>query len=601
MPLVSLAYPAAGNNTAKAPVLFSRGEAGRFIQLTGNLRIHEGRYRTRYSIEERPIYGDTEVVANWKARHTQAAIWYDPRSGQGTHYIGIGPARIVESAAGVLYSLTPAGRGYEVRDISNGMTAPARYRIAWLCQGENYVIRTDNVSPVQIFDGKTTFGSVGFSSVAKEASRFPNGSGPTVYAGGRLWTVLFGRRIYVSDALHQINQTDASDLLKFTDQSYDYTNTYFSPPTDAGDIALLTVTVSSGFDTSRAQGEVLAGCPDGPECWAVTLGIARELWSTANMRHTRSKETSPTGPAAFWVRDGDILMRTSRGIESLNLLEKERTKLGNSVIDLAAEMREVLKRDSEDALLFCSMINPLKWDRLFCTVAPVIEDRRHWHRGWITANWNPMSERNPQNYAWEGLHMLPRSTGRVVQFLSFRENGTSRVLALLDKDGTSKGLCELTQNEWHDRDTEGNPVPIDQFILTRRITAGGPFAATTFGELRLFLDDTRTDVSLQVYTRTNVSRTFRLAKTLEVQVVDKRGAALACGKDGDGGYDLGTPFSDEKNIRWVQILVRFTGVTSIDLALDASEPQALTNESVGDCVNLESDPLCDFDPFAATL
>ena len=599
--LVSLAYPAAGNNTAKAPVLFSKGEAGRFIQLTGNLRIHEGRYRTRHSIEERPIYGDDTTVAAWKSRHTQAAIWYDPRSGQGTHYIGVGPARIVESAAGVLYSLTPAGRGYEVRDISNGMVAPSRYRIAWLCQAENYVFRTDNVSPVQIYDGKTTFGSVGFSSVAKNAARFPNGSGPTVYAGGRVWTVLFGRRIYVSDALHQVNQTDASDLLKFTDQTLDFINTYFAPPTDEGDIALLTVTVSSGFNTSRAQGEILAGCPDGPACWGVTLGIPREQWPTTDMRHTRSKETSPTGPMALWVRDGDILMRTARGIESLNLLAQERQKIGNSVIDLGAEMREVLRRDSEDALLFCSMVNPIKWNRLFCTVSPVIEDKRHWHRGWITANWNPMSEHNPLNYAWEGLQMLPRSMGRVVQFLSFRENGSSKVLALLDKDGESKGVCELTQNDGPDLDAEGNAVEIDQFILTRRITAGGPFMASSFGELRLFLDDTRTNVNLQVYTRTNVNRTFRLFKTLEVTVVDARAVEIACGQDGDGGFMLGQPFSDESNVRWVQILVRFTGITSIDFALEANELQALPNEAVGDCVTLESDPLCDFDPFAATL
>ncbi len=43
------------------------------------------------------------------------------------------------------------------------------------------------------------------------------------------------------------------------------------------------------------------------------------------MRHSRSEEVAATGPRAFFVRDGDILMRTSKGIESVNLVSSSAT------------------------------------------------------------------------------------------------------------------------------------------------------------------------------------------------------------------------------------------------------------------------------------
>jgi len=598
--LVSLAYPAAGNNTARAPVYLSRTEAGRFIALTGNLRIKEGRYRTRHRIIDKPIYGNDQQVAEWKSLHTQSAIWYEPRSGQGTHYIGVGPPRVIESAGGKLFSLTEAGIGFEVKDISSGMQAPDRYRLAWLCQGENYVIRSDGFAPVQIFDGKVTVGSPGYSQVAKEAARFPNACGPTVYAGGRFYTTLFGRRIYASDSLHQVNQDSAIDLLKFTDQSYDYINVYFAPPADDGDVTALTVSIDSGFDNSRAQGEVITMCEN--SIWGIALGIDRELWPVTKMRHSRSKETSATGPNAFWVRDGDILMRTARGIESLNLLNRDRAAVGTSVLDLGIQMHEILRRDPEDALLFASLVNPLNLNRMFCTVTPIVEGLRHYHLGWLTANWNPMQEQVSRGYAWEGLNMLPASIGRVIQFLSFRSKGTSRVLALVDKgNGQSKGLCELTQEEGNDVDAEGNNVEIPQFLLTRRLSAAGPFEATTFSTLRLFLDDVRSNVVAKVFVRSNKKRSWKLHKEISVEVVNNRGEPVVCSEGADDGYDLGKPFTDQKDVRWVQILVRFTGITSIDLAIEASDPQSLTSGNSASCVKAEADPVCDFDPFADAL
>ena len=594
--LTSLAYPASqGVNTTATPTLFDQRLAGSFIQLAGNLRIKDGRFRTRHRVVEAAITGD--ALDQWRADHTQAAIWYSPQRGQGVHYLGTGPERMIESAAGRLYSLTPKGHGYEVKDITGDMRGREDLPLAHLCQGENYVIRTDGASQTAIYDGKSTFGSPGYNQLAKESARFPNAAGPVIYAGGRFWVVLFGRRIYASDALHQLDQIGASDLLKFSDQTYDFQNVYFAPPADHNDIVALCVTINSGFDNSRAQGEVLAVCR-GPALWGVQLGLARASWPTANMRKTRSVETAPTGQYAFAVRDGDILMRTPRGIESLNLLARERSTLGNVAIDLSAEMRGILGYDDERLLAYASLINPVRWDRLFCTCAPVECGNRHYHLGWVAANWNPMSERAPKSFGWEGVQMLPREIGRVIQFITFRHDGGSRILALVDKDdGCSKGVVELTRDDGVDILADGTTKEIEWYLMTRRLSTSGPYFTSSFQDLHLFLDDIRGEVKIEILKRTDKNREWKSVREITVNAVEENGERSISPEKTDGTFSLGQPFADDQSIRWGQLLVRGSGVTSIDLAMSATNGGQASTAVDDEMVLVENDPACQFDPF----
>lgn len=597
--LTSLAFPAtAGVNTSRAPVFFDPKLSGQFIQLAGNLRIKDGRFRTRHRVVEMAVTGD--AVDDWKSRHTQSALWYSPQSGQGSHYLGVGPGRLIETAGGRLYELREEGFGLKVSDISGGMQADETRPLAYLCQGENYVIRTDGVSPTMIYDGKATFGSAGYNQLAKEAARFPNAAGPVLYAAGRFWVVLFGRRVYASDALHQTNQSTAEDLLRFTDQTYDFQNVYFAPPADCGDITGLFVTVSSGFDNSRAQGEVMVNCANSA-LWGIQLGVPRAQWASSPMRHMRSVETGAAGHLAFSVRDGDVLMRTPRGIESLNLLARERQTLGSAAIDLGAELRNLISYDHEGSLTYCSMINPLRWNRLFCTTAPIVDGLRRWHLGWVTANWNPMSERAPRSYAWEGVSMLPREIGRVIQFVQFRESSSSRVMAVVDKDdGASKGVVEFTQEDGDDMLGDGSTKPVDWYLMTRCLMTGGPYATSHFKDLRLFLDDIRTDVRVEVFVRSDKKRSFELFRWIDVSVVDEDGNPSISPQGSDRSFSMGNPFVNDQNTRWVQILVKGRGVTSIDLAIDADPGSSSVSGVDAECELVENDDTCGFDPYYPT-
>lgn len=599
--LTSLCYPAAyGCNATDEPVMLDPRLAGRFVQLAGNMRIENNRWRTNFRTRE--LQGAGDGYESWRTKHTQGAIWYLPRAGQGSTYLGKGNARIIESAAGRLFTLEPKNDTFEVLDVSGGNVAYANLRLAWLCQGENYVIRTDGVSQTQIYDGTNpVYYSSGYNRYAKTASRFPNGAGPTVYAGGRFWTVLFGRRIYASNSLHQIDQVSAVDLLSFTDQTYDYINVYFSPPGEDGDIAALCASINSGFQDSRAQGEVLAMC-SGPTVWGVQLGVPRTQWPTTNMRRSRSKETAATGPCAFYVRDGDILMRTTKGIESMNLLARERSTLGNPTIDLGADLIDILGRDDEASLLFASMVNPAKWNRMLCTVAPQIVGARHFHLGWVTANWNPLNQRVPAGLAWEGLQTLPAQMGRVIQFLEARIDGKTRLMALLDKDdGIDKGLAEMTLEEGGDVLADGTVVPKQWFIQTKKLTPGGVFRTAGYGCFLLYLENAMTDVLVEIFIRSSNNQQFKLVRTVEMQVEVMPDDVFGCAKKGEKLISLGKLAVEFKEATWIQILMKGVGVVTVDLALKADEPDAPDEKPDKECVVATSDYLCDHDPYYSAM
>ena len=608
--IISLAFPAAdGCNNNEDPVLFSDKLRGTFVQQATNMRIYRNRWRTRYQIKGVPVTGDDATVAQWQADHTQNAIWYLPNSGQGTHYIGKGVPRVIESAAGRLYCLTPNGNTLALTDISGGVQAYPPLRLAWLTQAENYVFRTDGGSPTQIWDGSgTVFGSPGYNSQAKDRSRFPNAAGPTVYAGGYMWVTLFGRRLYVSDSLHETDPIGASDLLNFTDQSYDTTNVYFAPPTSEGDIVSLAVSASSGYDSSRAQGEVLSMCR-GPAIWAVALGIPRTdssgagTWATADMRHTRSLECAATGPNAFFVRDGDILMRTNRGIESLNMLARERSlslgsSMGNSAVDMGANMYRILQADDENSLLFASLINPIRWSRLLCTAGPVIKGPRHYHMGWVAANWNPVGVSQPSNFAWEGVGTLPCSMGRIIQFLPAVVNGITTVYGLVDKgDGTSKGVVQFGETEGHDIDDDGNRLPIEWSLTFHPFTTGGLYKPSEFGSMYLSLWQMMTDVSVTIYARDNLDRTFRAWKKASVKINQDKSTIFCCGNGASRKMTLGKPTLTRTKIDWVQFKIVGTGVASVDMALRPDFPNEPSDAPDPDCVTAQGDPPCYDDPF----
>jgi hypothetical protein len=593
--VISLAFPAApGVNTSDELTLFSQGQVGRFIQYATGLRVENNRWHSAYAIKEHEITGSLADLDEWHAANHQAAIWYQPTKGQGNHYIGKGVDRIIETSAGKLWSITPKGNRFELSDISSGQRARADVKEAFLCQGENYVVRTDRVSNTQIYDGDVTVISRGYSRSAKLASRFPNKAGPLVYAGARFWVTLFDRRIYASDSLHQLNQVDASDLLKFTDQTYDFINVYFAGPSAGGDIIALTTTVDSGLSDSRAQGEVVVFEQNG-SMWGIPLGIPRTQWpSTPGMRKPRSKETTATGQNAHWTRDGDILMRTPRGIESFNLLSRSRDTIGNPPVDLGADIDDLLKKDYEPHLRYASLVNPIRWNRMYCTVGPVVKGNKRYHKAYVTANWNPLNQRSPSMYSMEGIGTIPSSMGKIIKFLPVYTGNKSRLFALTDK-GNSKGLVEILQVDGKDKPLEGPLLDKQWQLVTRRLTTAGPYMTASYGEAWVYLDSIKSDVKLELQYRTNVDQQWKPHRRIEVKHKSK--SPIGCGGESDKPICLGRPLdASQKGVHWIQFRLLGVGTTSVDFALRASDTGNKQTEADERCQTVVAYP-CDFDPY----
>lgn len=235
---------------------------------------------------------------------------------------------------------------------------------------------------------------------------------------------------------------------------------------------------------------------------------------------------------------------------------------------------------------------------MLCTCAPVMIENRHYHLGWVSANWNPMSERAPKSYGWEGVQMLPKQMGKVIQFITFRQDEGSRILALVDKDdGRSKGIVELTRDDGVDVMADGSTKEIDWYLMTRRLSTSGPYAVSTFQDLHLYLEDIRGEVRIEVLKRTDKDRVWRSVREITVNVVEENGCVSISPEKADGSFFLGQPFGGDQNIRWGQILIRGSGVTSIDLAMSAGTGNQASATVDAECVLVENDPACQFDPF----
>jgi hypothetical protein len=600
--LLSLAFPAGpGVNMGETMLPFTNNQqlAGRYVQQAGNLRIQENQFRTSWMWQE--LQGvKSEAFKEWAELNFQGAIWYNPKSGQGAHYLGTGQPRIIESAGGKLFEIEIRNNLFDVRDISGGVKANPNFLLAWLCQGENYVVRTDGASATQIYDGKNpVFVSPGYNASVKSRSRFPNQAGPVAYAGGRFWVTTYGRQLIASDSLHQYNQKDAIDILRFEDQTYDYLNVAFFPPADDGDIVGLGISVNSGFNDARAQGELLAMC-NGPSIWAAQLGIPREQWAQVKMRNSRSKETAATGPDAFFIRDGDILMRTPQGIQSLNMLQRDQSNIGNSAIDIGADIRQLLERDAEEDLLYASLINPTRWDAMYCTVSPQVDGLYRSHLGYCSLNWNPVEVRQPQGFSWEGLHMLPKEMGRIIKFLPVRVQGRSLIFALTLKPDGTKGICQLLKQDGNHRLADGTELPRQWYLLTKRIAAGGRWRDSEFRNAMLMLEDMRTDVAVEIEGRTNLEPCFRKLKRVEVKAHQK--PFPACVATGERRIPLGNVIgSFKQGFTWVQFLVKGVGVTTVDFGVAGQQAGQESQEVSPSCVESLNQPSVPFDPFYPPL
>lgn len=565
-----------------------------YVLSATNLEVSpDATWRTRGHWRELAYLG--EETDEWLTADTQGVIPYRPGVGYDSFVSGRGEKDgLVESACGKLWRIHLSGRSFSVEDVSCGTEASPYKMVAWLTQAENYVIRTDGASRTQVFDGECTTESTGLNS-SPDSSRFPNGAGATAYSGGRTWAALYDREVVASDLLGSFTQ-DTDDVLSYVQQVIAATSTTFIQPSGSGpNIVALVPWVDPGSGAVDGTQWLLAAT-DGGQLWGIRQGVPRDQWDDVQMVRQFSAESAPTGPFAWSNHNGELVYRSSRGIESLRQLGNETANPGGAHLDLGADVRCFLETDDELYLRFASLVNPAREGRMLVTVAPVAEYTRRWHHGWLSAVWNPARSRYPGAHAWDGLHVLPEAMGKPVQFIDSVFDGRERLFLLtVDPETGRKRLLERVPGEGRDTMADGTSFDIGWQLQTRMLHYGSEYLANSHGTLSLRLEDIGGDVSIRVQARTEKEPCWQdLASESECPECDD----LCCGST-EGReivYDIGK-LKRFKESRGIEFLIQGTGVASIDLALGKGSQDGSVSENKGTFRSEGGYSRCHFDPF----
>lgn len=560
---LSVLFPATGSFMSEDPVIFTPEAVAAgvpFVHLATNLRVEESQFRTRKSwVEMKPGI----VAADWAALATQGAVWYNPRFGAGPTASSKATPGIVESAEGKLFRITLSRRGYDVVDISSGIRARPSMRLAWMAVGENYVVRTDGASLTQIYDGTQTTTSTGYNPNSPDTSRLPNYAGPVAYTD-RFWITANQRDIIAGDFLHRIVQTDASDILKTTEQALDITSKSFPPPANLGDVTGMFIVTGNRGGALPSQAEVMAST-DAPAIWGVLGGTPRIEWATTPMVRIIHAETGPTGPYAASTGKNELLMRTPGGIHSLKYIEQDSSRPGNPLVNLGEEIKPLLDADPKDLLIYASLVNTPERQHCAVTVGPRVKNRQRWHTGYVTATYQPTRVRVPNAMVWEGVHTLPKRMGQVVQFIEANQFGSKRIFAILRKEDGTKAIAEWTEDDGPDRLADGTAVPITWQILTRKLTRG-EYNNHGWGAMFLRLQNVRESVSVKISARDHEAGKF---KEIWQSDLCNPGWCEEGKLANSRPLSLGSILSNFKG-EWIQLLIEGVGSCTVDIAIGDS-------------------------------
>ncbi len=574
---LSVLFPAtAGMDMRIDTATYTPSQAGRFVQWTKNMRIHKGAWRTRYPIHEVPL----DAPDSFHERDWQGALIYHPRQGQGVHYLGVGRDRIIGCYGGRLFEIQTAGK---VADLTGaGFETGATKVPVQMEQAENYVVKTDGTSLTLIYDGKTGVSfSRGFNRTFPDASSVPNNAGAIRYLANRLWVSAYGRRLFAGDVLHRLEPEEAIDVLRFREQAFDATSQWFAAEATQGDTVALSMMKMGGREYAVMHGDNMG-------MTGVVLGVPRSEWPNQPMTLAISNETAAAGPYAFAEGDWRLLFRSRRGIEETRLVLAEDNAVGGTAINMGRQVAPILEADIEEYLIFATLVNPPRWERTLCTVSPIIQNHRAFHRGILSMNRNPGDAIEAGQWAWEGVWTFPAAIGSVQQILEGRIDARQRVFMLMSKP-EGNGLAEMTQVEGLDTLADGTKIRQNGAIRTHKLTTRSEYLDTEFGEAAFLIRDIESDIDLQLWLRDSENTEWRLQKEFSICREDACGGCCGTVDRSELRVPIGRLSEISEGARWAQFHLETWGVATWDFVLQPGESSSLpqvddsSNLSVRDC------------------
>lgn len=481
IPILAISLTPRGMSSAVDPTLLEPGQVAKIV----NGQLDRQTITTRFGSRVLSVSGDWD-----REEAVQGAIFYDPKKGIGAQVFSDDSASIFLAAGGRKYRIFVKDATAASEEVTGDACQSDTAHLIFMGQAENYVVAGDGKGQTYIFDGESASFSTGFigeddpeKGVSREDSSVPQGITVPVYAHGRLWVVVDSRRILAGDSLHGLNQTQATDLIKFTEQTYWAEGQFFVPPSSMGNI--IAGAVLPTRDTNTGQGEIMFHCQNGG-IFSIRGNIyPRTDWANSPMVNHFLLDTAATGPYCVDIQEGDQIFRSRVGIQTLRSARAESNILGRPLKPISEEVGLWMEKDYVPYLRFASLINWSQQERLMCTVSPQVVGRHTYSKGIVVLNWDPTDSRQTPP-SWEGLWTFPKPYRFVSNMVRAQFRETERAFGI-HYDGSRYSLVEYSPRLKVDVLENGAEQPIEMVVESREITGTNPYdkIGVTSGSLHL--------------------------------------------------------------------------------------------------------------------
>jgi len=311
------------------------------------------------------------------------------------------------------------GKGGSLRGLLNEVTGsyqhpPDQHQI-WLAQAENFAIASDDFSSTWIWDFVTPGReSLGFNLEDRENSEVPNFSRLPSYTQGRLAVTIDSNGLLIGDIIHGSNLTQATDLIRFTEQTYAAEGQRFVMPSESGAI-LATYTLPIIGDVNN-QGDYIIEC-EHKSFSLKTYVFPRTSWGDGSIRMVESvsSDGGARGQFAYDVYNNGALRRTLRGLETLSF-----SALGDDLPDnpqrrFSYSIDDYLNLDYGPLLRFCSVKFRRRENKVYSTIRPFVNGLLWAHRGIISYNYDVQ--------VWESVITMPPEYSDIIQLVNMDLDG----------------------------------------------------------------------------------------------------------------------------------------------------------------------------------
>lgn len=596
-------YPVMGSESVRDPKIVNSFGYDSSV----NTQLKGGHVRTRYGIRQVKLACQDP---DFYSENIQGCITHNPAKGQSGQVFSRNKTYIMAAVGGKKYAIDIKGSGQatiaNAVDVSGGIITDKNLHLVYWLSAENYALANDGRSDLMIWDSEgSMFVLGGYDVINKEESKLPNGGTVMVYAHGRIGVVINSRYIIFGDIIHKDNNTNASNLLSATEQTYWATGTYLMPPSNMGDIQAAAILALK--NTTHGHSDIIFHCADGGQFSANVNIHPREAWSDTEMTRHAMLHTSATGPYAVDLVDGDQVFRSRRSVDTLRSAALESEIEGAPSNPIGEKIQDYLNSDFGPFLKFASLNMWTKENRLLCTAEPVVRKRFYMHRSIVAKNMDPtITERAPA--AWESVVILPKGIDGVVQLVNGMFAGEERQFAFVRderypvEDGENK-LVEFDPALHHDvilnDDGTETVKDISCSLISRAVHFNSPLTYKKLFDGKIFFSDiwsVEGQFLFGVWIKTDKQKNWKYWGGQNVNIqYDEESLPAAHGKDLE--WILGDP--NVGICRWAQVLVQWTGAATFESMLLKSDPTAIdwnTKITAGDFSGPLEEECCEYSP-----